>query len=469
MNRLTEIARVRYLPPLAHFQGLQAAVLLLIAGVCAWMLLVMAVSPWIALAALAVLVTLALMFLYPFWALFLLVIFFFMPVELGNLTLAQACGIVTIAVGFVSHIFRRRALDGGPFFVPMISFGGVLLFSLVYARLSEPVWQGCRRFFTHLLVYLLILALVDSAERLRHLFDAFLIVGVANALFGIYKAYSVNSIYERASGLVGNANQLGFLCAFAIPVAFHRYLNTSGLARRGGYLSLCGIFVAGVIVSASRGAAVSLLAGLLVMAYQTRRRLWVLSPIIALLFALIPLAPDVFFRRVSNLGEDVEHSISLDPTTKLTSRGYLHQAGFKVWRDYPLLGVGTGNFGGYFSSSNYNPGWNRGLAIPQHNLYLHVLVENGLVGLTLFSWLLWRFARQLWFLLISQARQASPELRATAQGLVGSAAIFFVMGLSMDFLFTHELYILIALSTLTYRYAKGELPSNQPAPQRFCS
>jgi len=53
--------------------------------------------------------------------------------------------------------------------------------------------------------------------------------------------------------------------------------------------------------------------------------------------------------------------------------------------------------------------------------------------------------------------------------LVGSTVILFIMGLSMDFLFTHELYILMALSTLTCRYIKGELSSSPSAPQGYYS
>jgi len=462
VNHSSEFIGARLLSALPQTQVLQAVILLLVSGACAWLMLVWSVPPWMALAALAGLVVLGLVFLYPFWALFLLIILVFTPMDLGKFTAAQMWGVVTLSVGFLSLIFKRRPFDGGPFFVPMICFGGILLISIFHARFPAPVWNGCRRFFTYFLLYLLILALVDSTSRLRNLLNAFLIVGLINALLGIYTAYFLKGADERAAGLIGNANHLGFLCAFVIPLAFHRFLNTRGLWRRAALLCLCGVLLAGVIVSASRGAALSLVAGLLVIGYQSRRRLWLLSPLILLLVTIIPMAPEVFFRRVSNLGEDVEHSISLDPTTKLTSRGYLHRAGLKVWRDHPIWGVGTGNFGRYFATSNYNPGWNRGVDLPQHNLYLRVLVENGLVGLAFFAWLLWRLACQLWFLLASSERQRDPELRAAAQGLIGSAAIFIVMGMSMDFLYIHELYILFALSTLTYRYAKGELPSSPP-------
>lgn len=439
---------------LTERQILQGLLLLGIGSGCALALLVFSLPPWAILAAAAGVGGLALVFSYPFWALFLLFVLFFLPFDLGNLTVAQICGLVTIVVGFVSHIYRRRPIAVGPYFVPMLCFAGVLSLSFLYARYDELVWMGCRRFLTNLLVYLLTLFLTDSIPRLRNLLDALLLACVCNGLYGVYAAYSSGETLERGSGFVGNANHLGFLCALAIPIAFFRYVDGRGVWRRAFYLALCGLLLAGIIASASRGAILSLLAGLATCAIQLRRRVLLLVPVVLVFLALLPIAPEVFRKRVSNLGEDVERSVVLDPSTKLTSRGYLHKAGVRAWKDHPIWGVGTGNFGRYFATSNYNPGWARGVVIPQHNVYLRVLVENGLVGFVIFSFILWHFARELMSLMLSTAHLPVSEIRTVAQGLVGSAAVLAIMGLSMDFLFTHELYILLALSHLACRYVE---------------
>jgi O-antigen ligase len=186
-----------------------------------------------------------------------------------------------------------------------------------------------------------------------------------------------------------------------------------------------------------------------------RRRLPALAPIAALLLALLPFAPEVFFRRVSNLGEDVRDSISVSQPGELTSRGYLHKAGFKVWKDHPILGVGAENFGRYFATANYNPGFLRGRELGQHNIYLRVLVETGVVGAAIFAWLLWVLGSRLLDLWRSSPT-LDPIMRASADGIVASTVVWAVMGLSMDFLFAHEFFILLAMVHLTHRLTRGE-------------
>ncbi len=79
----------------------------------------------------------------------------------------------------------------------------------------------------------------------------------------------------------------------------------------------------------------------------------------------------------------------------------LWQAGLRMWIDYPIAGVGIGEFQTHLL--DYTTGrfaW-RGVAVGAHNSYIAVLAETGAVGLVLFLgmiasalWSLWRAARR---------------------------------------------------------------------------
>jgi uncharacterized membrane protein YecN with MAPEG domain len=286
------------------------------------------------------LVGVLLAFAYPFWALYLLVCLFFFPMDLGEFSIVQVCGALTVLVGFASHLHKGRSLRAGPFLVPMLCFGVVMVLSLFYALALQPVFGDLHRLVANTLIYLLVLILAGTPERLRHMLGAFLLAGTSNAAYGLYTTYSSGQFLERASGFVGNANHLGFICAFAALIAFHRYAEAGRRQTRLAYLALCGVLLGGVTASASRGATVSLLAGMLLCAYQLRQRLRLLAPVILIVIALLPLAPKVFFDRVSSLGEDVENSTSASRssspraatcTSPASRSGRTTQSGASAW------------------------------------------------------------------------------------------------------------------------------------------
>ena len=454
---------------LGREERLQFFLLLGLVAVCGGLMLYLWLPPWIALAGALGLAGVILVFAYPFSALYVLLCLFFFPMNLGEFTIVQAGGALTVFVALVSTLYRDRSLRAGPFLLPILCFGMVMLLSLVYARFLNPVFGDLYRLFSNVLIYLLVLILVNTPDRLRHILGAFLVAGASNAVHGLYTSYVTGNTLDRAAGFVGNANRLGFICSFALPIAFHRFAEAEHRLHRYAYLALCGVLFAGLTVSASRGATLALLAGMLLCVYQIRRRPRLLIPVMLIAAVLLSLAPKVFFERVSNLSEDVEHSVEINKPQQLTSRGYLFKTSVRVWKDHPIWGVGVGNFGKYFITANYNPGWERSKEMPQHNLYLHVLVENGVVGFLVFSWILWRLGRLLLFMHRSAECPVSRRTREILNGVGGAAVVFAVMALSMDFLYTHELYILLSLVYLTSEQARKEIAFSSPLQRVYSS
>ncbi len=74
----------------------------------------------------------------------------------------------------------------------------------------------------------------------------------------------------------------------------------------------------------------------------------------------------------------------------------LWSAGIRMWADYPIQGVGLGQFP--YNLDTYAEAGTRAAAIEigPHNIYIAVLAESGMVGLTIFLFLVYFSLRTLW-------------------------------------------------------------------------
>lgn len=78
-------------------------------------------------------------------------------------------------------------------------------------------------------------------------------------------------------------------------------------------------------------------------------------------------------------------------------RIYLWQSSMRMIKDYPVFGVGTGNFNQVYVGAGYiSPYARERDLISPHNIYLHILTENGIVGFVPFIILIIYMMYYLW-------------------------------------------------------------------------
>ncbi|WP_432647187.1 O-antigen ligase family protein [Mitsuokella sp.] len=77
------------------------------------------------------------------------------------------------------------------------------------------------------------------------------------------------------------------------------------------------------------------------------------------------------------ISQRVERNIGQD------GRVYLMQAGIQIAKEHPIVGIGAGNWGKVYKErfEAQNPNHEQNIQSP-HNIYLHVLDESGIIGLT---------------------------------------------------------------------------------------
>ncbi|HLJ50418.1 MAG TPA: O-antigen ligase family protein [Bryobacteraceae bacterium] len=176
-----------------------------------------------------------------------------------------------------------------------------------------------------------------------------------------------------------NANELGMMIALSIPMTC--YLLTQ---RKHVFISLLlwlqiPLALIGILLTGSRGALITTGVAFLIFPFSLRRlpgwqKYFSLLLLVVLVIWAVWWVPQPVLERFTTIKSELEGGT-------LTNRTFIWAAGLEVFREHPLLGVGSGAFG----QSVLNQ-----LDIPYvaHNTFLSVLVETGMVGAGIFLSLL---------------------------------------------------------------------------------
>jgi O-antigen ligase len=259
------------------------------------------------------------------------------------------------------------------------------------AALLFVVWAGCNLFFrTHLgklpaklwtfvmlfLVVWMIWELARTPQRQLGLLTAYVLGAVVSAVDTIVA-------YRRGAGEFGrfaaagfDPNDLAMTLALALPMAWYLSMSYRQPLLRWLCRAYLPVGIMAIGLTGSRGGLVVTIVALLIVPLMMDR----LTPgrlvtAIAILSISAGLAaayiPHTIVERLSTTGAQVEDA-------SFGNRFKLWKAGFHAFERQPMTGYGTGGFVRAISSEL---GADSRVA---HNTYLSVLVEQGIVGLTLY-------------------------------------------------------------------------------------
>ena len=139
------------------------------------------------------------------------------------------------------------------------------------------------------------------------------------------------------------------------------------------------ILLTGIIISYSRGSWMSLIAVFLFFVFLHSRILknWkvLLLKVLVIIFLILVL-PSSVKNRINSIKNFSSTSGDRIPIWK---------SSVKMFKDYPLLGVGPGTYGivvQQYKMPEAKETWTRGWHA--HNIFLHIASENGIIGLIIF-------------------------------------------------------------------------------------
>jgi putative inorganic carbon (hco3(-)) transporter len=261
-----------------------------------------------------------------------------------------------------------------------------------------------------------------------------------NSYWGLSQALDTHIIGEssdfRAAGPIGDPNFFAQALLPLAPLALYFVLSERRWLPRLVAGWALAVTLLAILLTFSRGAFVALLVmcGLVLMRRRPRPRDVALA--LLLMVPMLALMPEQYSARVMTL-VDIVPAAGDDPADDITSevsfRGRASEiiAGYQMFAEHPILGVGVNNYPAYYQQYSRQIGLDpRSGPRAPHSLYLEVVAETGLLGLMVFSALLFSmyyYLRRSERLLAGAGRSDYAELvAALGIGITGYlfAAIF---------------------------------------------
>ncbi len=265
------------------------------------------------------------------------------------------------------------------------------------------------------------------------------------------------------------SNQAGAVIAMMVPAGLQLGLGGwRGRGRPSGRLALATaaicliISIAGLLLSASRGAWLALAVALLLWAawaaggripvLQERRIDRLLIPAVALLMALIIFHPALITFVQGFMGAGI-------------NRLELMRLSALLVRDYPFTGIGLGTYPLVFST--YVLLIHVGFISSPHNLYIELAAEQGVAGLLVFAVIVFLTFRLAWIVSGRQASRSSGTLPLA--GAVAMLIVLLIHGLVDDPLYARRaalLFLLVPSGLITGMW-RITAPAALPAPRTW--
>lgn len=270
----------------------------------------------------------------------------------------------------------------------------------------------------------------------------------------------------QVGGPLGSANPLAQWLLTALPIALHFAVAGATGGRRLVASGASLLAVSGVIATQSRQGLLVLIAlgflwTILYAKPQRKSLLRVGGAIAALVLVVVAVNPTRWARQVERLGE-VAALVGADIDPESSAAGYAGTfwAGYDMFVDHPLLGVGHGNFTERYPAYVLERGIDgSGKARAAHNGVIHLLAETGFIGAALFGAAL---SLVVFSLFRARSRLRAYELQGDAQlatALVVSLGAWVSSSMFQGLFHTEQLAVVLGLAMGLVFAANGLEPS----------
>jgi len=295
------------------------------------------------------------------------------PEILGGFPLAKLVALPTLAAYIILQLSNGQRLTKLPLEMKMLAvivFLGVALIPFAFSR-ERSIETLTDTFFKVVTVFVLMINLINTRERLRTIMKLVVLCGTFIGL-GAIRSFLLGhldpnhlTLTEGSQSIFTNSNELAMALDLMVPFAVVFALTARGKARLF-YVGCAAVQTAGIVLTFSRGGFLGLVALGSVLLWKAGRGRRALAITAALLLGacFLVTVPAGYADRLFTIVH-----IEDDPTNSAQQRRELLERAFDVALRHPLLGVGIGNFPEY--SIHYKAA---------HNSYLEIAAELGWVG-----------------------------------------------------------------------------------------
>jgi O-antigen ligase len=298
--------------------------------------------------------------------------------------LATATRIIGFGAVFaaVFYVIANKRVKEPSLFILLTAI--YILWSLLSYLWSINPGATIGRFVTNIQLFAmvwLIWELCDTQERRNYIVQAFILgayVSISDMVFTYIQGQS--SLY-RMTATNFNANEIANSLALGIPLAWYLILTQKGRILYWINFLYLPLSLFCIILTASRGGMLVAIIGLLVIPLtyfhiEKSTRTKITGFIVVGMIAIILLLP----RQLDKIERNIER-ISGTPQAlqegNLNYRQVIWSAGWKVFTENPIIGIGSRGFRYSVEEYLYK-------VHAPHNAFLSVLVDTGIIGFILF-------------------------------------------------------------------------------------
>ena len=333
--------------------------------------------------------------------------------------------IAVLAVGIIFRwVIRRVRPFGWRELTLWLSIYGIVgLVSMLYAPDTTATIAALSAYTKNCVIAIMVVVILYRKELIRYVSWSILAAGLFIASIGVYqhltgsydhsfggfgKAIISEIVGEehdyRIAGPIGGPNYFAMILVVFIPLAFERIISERHLLlRMTAFLTLF-ICLLAIMFTYSRGAFIALLVMLITAMFLYPPRFKALIYGSAVLVFTILLLPSQYHERITTL-QLILPQAGQAPADEDSFRGRMSEIAVatEMIADHPFRGIGLGNYETLYQKYAGDVFLDfRREDREAHNLYLEILAETGLLGLTVFGLIFGR----LFYLLFRSRRKS---------------------------------------------------------------
>lgn len=338
-------------------------------------------------------------------------------------------------------------------------YGGLILtfISMLYAIDADVAAARGYLYLNWLVVFFLTISLVTTERRFAFFLLLYLLWNFKMSQYGA-RTWAERSFGFAGWGISGpagwfqNSGELGLQMAMICVISLGYFLGTRQYLSGWRWWVMLAIPVTAfmsVMASSTRGDYLAMAAALiwLPLASKGKRMAAAVLVIVVLLVGYWAMPPEML-QRFEVAGEDYTS----------TTRQTRWNAGFEIFRENPLLGVGTGSWVAYYELHFPREEGREGWGLP-HNSFIEVIGEHGSLGLIFWCLIFWGM-----FVLNRRTRRlaepiADPMLIWTSRGLDAATVAFLIGGSFMSVFWYPYVWVhaatIVSLNTVAQARAKA--------------
>ncbi len=432
---------------------------------------ILLVNPMIVFGLLGVIAMAMFLVYYPFLGILAYFVFEYARLSamfpaLQSLQFGKLIVLPTLVVMLVRYaVFGQSKVIYDRAYLLFFIWGGVAFASIAVAIDTGMAFDLSVDLVKWFIICFLIINLVDSLKRFQWVIWIYLLLNfklsqhqLRSFAAGYASAANRDSYVSQGAGgggsFFGNSTDFGLAMVIVAPLAFYliQTVKSKLLKIVAGTFTI--FFVASILRSGSRGAALALFAcGALYWKYSKSKMISSIA-IVMFIAGFWIVAPEAWKERFAS-AQDYEE----DATA--SARIELWKGGLAMFVDNPILGVGMNNFSSSWLSK-YRPANTGGASVP-HNIFIQAMSELGIGGLLVVIAILYlafrrnRETRKI----CREARLEEPWIMNFAYALDMSMLSFVVGGMFLTVLYFPHLYVVLGLTIALNQIAKSSARDQQ--------